>query len=186
MDWQDQMVKLVAALNRVASKRGDTVRIILQEGRYLRVMFTDAKTQQLSTGEFYFTPSDTTVQYRIGGTAGGAGAVLLQSQRNIDRAEALRKELGYLKLPVLRNRKRTLLFVESDLDTFGPGSASLGPPAEMQTGELEGRQDVDPNLAIDVLQNFPQQQITQLQALQQQQMQQQQLQQQQQQQQSKF
>jgi hypothetical protein len=47
--------------------------------------------------------------------------------------------MGYLKLPVLRNRRRTLFFGESDLDTFGPGSAALGPPAEMTTGELEGR-----------------------------------------------
>jgi hypothetical protein len=50
-----------------------------------------------------------------------------------------------------------LFFAESDFDTFGPGSAALGPPAEMTTGELEGRgsDNVDPNLKIDVLQNFP-------------------------------
>ena len=73
----------------------------------------------------------------------------------MERAEQIRKSMRYLKLPVLRNRKRTLFFVESDLDTFGPGSASLGPPAEMETGELEGRQDVDPNLKIDFLQMIP-------------------------------
>jgi hypothetical protein len=73
----------------------------------------------------------------------------------MDRCEVIRRQLGYLKLPVLRNRKRTLLFVESDLDTFGPGSAALGPPAEMMTGELEGRQDVDPQHKVDLLQQFP-------------------------------
>ena len=58
----------------------------------------------------------------------------------MERAEAIRKYLKYTKLPVLRNRQRKLLFGESEFDTFGPGSASLGPPAEMTTGELEGRQ----------------------------------------------
>ena len=80
---------------------------------------------------------------------------MARSLRNLERAEMIRKELRYLKLPVLRNRKRSLFFVESDLDTFGPGSAALGPPAEMKTGELEGRQDVDPKLKIDFLQQFP-------------------------------
>jgi len=48
------------------------------------------------------------------------------------------------------------LFGESDqFDTFGPGSAALGPPAEIKTGELEGRQDVDPRLKIDLVQQFP-------------------------------
>ena len=88
-----------------------------------------------SIGEFYFTPDDTTVQFRIAAERGSG----VSSLRNVDRAEMIRKQLRYLKLPVLRNRKRTLFFVESDLDTFGPGSAALGSPAEMDTRELEGR-----------------------------------------------
>lgn len=80
------------------------------------------------------------------------------SVRNMDRSEVIRKQLGYLKLPVLRNRKQAFFFGESDLDTFGPGSAALGPPAEMRTGELEGiGRDVDPKLKIDFLQQFPKQ-----------------------------
>lgn len=76
--------------------------------------------------------------------------------RNLDRAELFRKELRYQKLPVLRNRQRTLFFVESEWDTFGPGSAALGPPAEMRTGELEGRADVDLRLKTDwIQQQFP-------------------------------
>ena len=74
----------------------------------------------------------------------------------MERSEDLRKELRFLKVPVLRNRKRSFFFVEADgLDTFGPGSASLGPPAEMTTGELEGRLEEDAKLRIEPLQKFP-------------------------------
>lgn len=152
MDWRDQMKLLVSSLDLICAKRGDTVEIVTQDGRYLRVLFLDGRSGGTSVGEFYFTPNDTTVQFRIAAEQGRAGG---GSLRNIERAELIRKHLRYLKLPVLRNRKRSLFFVESDLDTFGPGSASLGPPAEMKTGELEGRQDVDPNIKIDLLQSFP-------------------------------
>jgi len=67
----------------------------------------------------------------------------------------IRKELGFTKIPVPRNRKRLLFFAETEFDSFGPGSASLGPPAEITTGELEDRQDVDAKMKIDALQNFP-------------------------------
>ena len=149
LDWQDQMKLLVVAVQLVSSRRGDQAQIETQEGRYLRVKFTD-KRGEVSTGEFYFTPNDTTVQFRLAASQPGGNSI-----RNIERAELIRKELRYLKLPVLRNRKRSLFFMESDLDSFGPGSAALGPPAEMRTGELEGRQDVDPKLKIDLLQQFP-------------------------------
>jgi hypothetical protein len=112
----------------------------------------DGKTGEKSIGEFYFTPDDTTVQFRVASLSNPVG---FASLRNLERCEMIRKELRYLKVPVLRNRKRSLFFVESDFDTFGPGSASLGPPAEMRTGELEGRQDVDPKLKIDLMQQFP-------------------------------
>ena len=69
------------------------------------------------------------------------------SKQNMERAEEIRKYMRYTKLPVLRNRQMKFMFGESELDTFGPGSASLGPPAEMKTGELEGRQSSN----IDVI-----------------------------------
>ena len=152
MDWQDQMRLLVPAVQLVSARRGDQADILLQKDRYLRVLFTDGKSKEKSVGEFYFTPSDVTVQVRVG-SLGVASS--FTSLKNSERCELIRKELRYLKLPVLRNRKRSLFFVESDLDSFGPGSAALGPPAEMRTGELENRQDVDPKLKIDWLQNFP-------------------------------
>jgi len=137
--YEDQMDRLVSLLQLQMTK------ILVQEGRYLRVAFGEA-----AIGEFYFTPNDTTVQFRI-----EANPKSGLSTKSIERAERIRKELKYDKLPVLRNRKRSLFFVESDLDTFGPGSAALGPPAEMRTGELEGRQDVSPKLKIDLVQQFP-------------------------------
>lgn len=165
-DWQTQMRLLRPTIELVASKRGDVCRILLQQDRYLRVIFQDGKTGEKSIGEWYFTPNDTTVQFRIGNVVaasglngsiiGGAGS--LGSHRNLDRAEAIRKEMRYLKLPVLRNRQRSFFFVESGFDSFGPGSAALGPPAEMKIGEIEdGRlsDGVGPQLKIDLLQQFP-------------------------------
>ncbi|CAB9502216.1 expressed unknown protein [Seminavis robusta] len=156
LDWEDQMRILVPAIQLVSARRGDKVDIELKEGRYLRVLFTDKASGEPSIGEFYFTPNDTTVQYRVG-SVGDRFQSSLASLRNMERCELIRKELRYLKIPVLRNRSRSLFFGESELDTFGPGSAMLGPPAEMTTGELEGRgsDNVDPKMKIDFVQKFP-------------------------------
>eukprot|EP00978_Attheya_sp_CCMP212_P040111 scaffold215519_cov53-Attheya_sp.AAC.3 len=74
-------------------------------------------------------------------------------------SEAIRKQARFLKLPILRNRQRTFWFGESEWDTFGPGSAALGPPAEMRTGELEGRfsdvEDPRRRRSMDLFQQFP-------------------------------
>ena len=147
------MLLLVPAIILVSDRRGDKVKILTQSGRYLRVLFTDGKTTDDSLGEFYFTENDTTVQFRVGST--GPSSIVSASLKNGERCEMIRRALRYSKLPVLRNRKRSLFFVESEFDSFGPGSASLGPPADMSTGDLEGRQDVDPRLRIDILQGFP-------------------------------
>ena len=157
------MRRLVPAIQLVSSKRGDQVQILTQIKRYVRVVFTDAKTSERSVGEFYFTPDDTTIQFRVGSLNANTGASstlvsmsTLSSMKNLERCEAIRKQLGYLKLPVLRNRKRSFFFGESDFDTFGPGSALLKSPAEMGMDEIYGGEDVDPNLKIDFVQSFPQ------------------------------
>jgi len=139
ISWENQMKVLVPALQLVMSKRGDRADIDLCEGRYLRSYITDGKSGEVSVAEFYFTEADTTVQFRIG-VEKLSSTIPYFDKKNMERAEAIRKYLKYTKLPVLRNRQRKLLFGESEFDTFGPGSASLGPPAEMTTGELEGRQ----------------------------------------------
>jgi hypothetical protein len=153
LDWKDQMDLLIPAIQFVSSQRGDRVEFLMQEGRFLRVKFIDKTSGEPSIGEFYFTPNDTTVQYRVA----SVGDSRIASLKNMERCEMIRKQLRYLKIPVLRNRSRSLFFGESDLDTFGPGSAMLGPPAEMTTGELEGRgsDDVDPRMKIDFVQKFP-------------------------------
>mmetsp|Transcript_31539 Transcript_31539/g.47265 ORF Transcript_31539/g.47265 Transcript_31539/m.47265 type:complete len:306 (+) Transcript_31539:48-965(+) len=163
---------LILALQTSGKAHGDDVNVELQSGRYLRVAFKDGSTGESSTGEFYFTPNDTTVQFRIGSTAMTSGSLVGRSLSNKERSERIRKALRYTKLPVLRNRKRTWVFVESDdMDGFGPGyNEALGPPAEMSPGERgeerggdkrrvgETRRlsdDVDPRLKIDFVETFP-------------------------------
>jgi hypothetical protein len=161
LDYEFQMKVLRPAVEIVCGRRGDICQVLLQQGRYLRLLIEDGQSGEKSIAEFYFTPNDTTVQFRIGSlepSSTGIGSFRrATSLRNIDRGEMIRKELRYLKIPVLRNRKRSLFFVESDLDSFGPGSAALGPPAEMGTGEIDGRfsDNVDPKLKIDLIQQFP-------------------------------
>ena len=136
----EQMNVLKAAVKLVWGKKGDVVELdeYWSSGRYLRAYVIDAKSTERSTAEFYFTDNDSTVQFRIGSDEDAPVNKYL-SRRNMEREEDLRKFMKYSKLPVLRNRQRKLIFGESVLDTFGPGSASLGPPEEMSSGELEGR-----------------------------------------------
>lgn len=115
MDYQDQMRLLKPSIELVCSKRGDSVQYLVEDGRYLRVIFTDNKTKEKSVGEFYFTINDSTVQFRIGTlTPGGGSAGLISASiKNIERAEMIRKQCRYTKIPVLRNRKRSFVFGES-------------------------------------------------------------------------
>mmetsp|Transcript_21012 Transcript_21012/g.21401 ORF Transcript_21012/g.21401 Transcript_21012/m.21401 type:complete len:302 (+) Transcript_21012:103-1008(+) len=158
LDYSDQMKLLYPTIQRVSARRGDNCQILLEEDRYLRVLITDGRSDEKSIAEFYFTPNDTTIQFRIGSVVTNS-IFRASSIRNMDRGEMIRKESRYLKIPVLRNRKRVLFFVESNLDQYGPGSASLGPPSEMKSGEINdyGRlsDNVDPKLKIDSLQQFP-------------------------------
>ena len=140
LDYQVQMKLLLPAIDRVCSHRGDSYQILMQQGRYWRVLFVDGKSGEKSIGEFYFTPDDTTVQFRVGSIMASTAISFpfSTSLRNIERCEMIRKELRYLKVPVLRNRKRSFFFVESDLDTFGPGSAGLVSPADLKPQEIDG------------------------------------------------
>lgn len=152
LEYEEQMRLLIPAIELVSSRRGDKATVLLQSGRYVRFLFKDGKSGEESIGEFYFTPNDTTVQFRVGSIAATSNSnnnvILAQkSIKNLERCELIRKELRYLKIPVLRNRKRALFFVESDFDSFGP---SLGAAGE----------DVDAKMNIreyptELLQSFP-------------------------------
>lgn len=136
---------LIPAIQLVSSRKGDKTIILKQSGRYARFLFTDGKTGEESLGEFYFTPNDTTVQFRVG-TLNNRGPVT-QSMRNLERCELIRKELRYQKIPVLRNRKRALFFVESDFDSFGP---SLGAAGE----DVDAKMEID-DYPTELIQTFP-------------------------------
>ncbi len=187
--YASRMDRLLLALDATSRDRGDEVAVILREGRYLRCLVIDGNTGERSVCEFYFTPNDTTVQFRLGATTDAAtssyssssspassiassfGRILTGgSASNSERAERIRLALRYGKVPVLRNRKRALFFVESDaFDGFGPGSAMLGPPEEMSPGDMEsyggggvmrrtrrGSDDVDSKTSrIDWVESFP-------------------------------
>ena len=79
------MKLLVPTIQLASSKRGDRVDIVSKSGRYLRVLFTDAKTGEQSTGEFYFTPNDSTVQFRVGTISAGPAGLVSSSMKNIER-----------------------------------------------------------------------------------------------------
>ncbi|KAG7361082.1 hypothetical protein IV203_036182 [Nitzschia inconspicua] len=158
LDYSKQMQLLRPTVEQVCARRGDQCQVVLQDDRYLRMSIVDSKSGEQSIAEFYFTPNDTTVQFRIGSVKASNVVLQASSLRNIERSELFRKEMRYEKIPVLRNRKRSLIFFESEMDTFGPGSASLGPPEDMKSGEIDnGRlsETVDPKLKIDMIQQFP-------------------------------
>lgn len=151
LDYEEQMRILIPAIELVSSRRGDQAIIVKQSGRYVRFLFIDGKTNEESTGEFYFTPNDTTVQFRVGSVNRLENNIPVfvntQSTRNLERCELIRKELRYTKLPVLRNRKRSFFFGESDYDSFGP---SLGAAGE----DIDAKMNID-DYPTELLQGFP-------------------------------
>lgn len=107
-----------AALTRVLTKLGGE--IIANDGdRYLRAEFRSSNVLGLPTvddAEFFFTPNDVLVQFR----AARRGDIPSDFGANRRRLEKIRIALGWEKVPVLRNRRRALVVVESPLDSFGP------------------------------------------------------------------
>jgi len=142
------MDRLIIALDTTSRERGDSVAVLVREGRYLRAFVVDGVTGEGSVCEFYFTPDDTAVRFRLGSTTATTATTATittttrtlvgrRSLTNADRSERIRGGLRCAKVPVLRNRRRRFVFAESDsLDGFGPGSGMLGPPEEMSPGEI--------------------------------------------------
>ena len=102
------MERIVNAIQRISNQRGDTVEIVYRQQRYLHVLFTDRNSDEVSDGEFYITPNDTTIQFRLSTTQQSHGTNTAENEerhssrpfklfqpsfKNIDRAELIRKEL---------------------------------------------------------------------------------------------
>ncbi len=148
-DARDDYAKRMDRLIPTSRERGDSVAVLVREGRYLRAFEADGVGGGLgSVCEFYFTPDDTAARFRLGSTTATTTTTTTittttrtlvgrRSLTNVDRSERIRGALRYAKVPVLRNRRRRFVFAKSDsLDGFGPGSGMLGPPEEMSPGEI--------------------------------------------------
>jgi len=110
------------ALRRIVERLGGRVTASDNE-RYLRTEFEEKGALggvAVDDVEFFFTPGDVLVQFRAERRGGAAdfGA-------NRKRLEKARIALGWEKVPVLRNRRRALVVVESPLDSFGPATYDL-------------------------------------------------------------
>jgi len=123
-------------------------------GQYLRVEFREqglpGQVDNFDDSEFFITPNDSTVQFRSARRPNKASSSFLGDYgANKKRMEKMRIGLGWEKVPVLRNRKRALVFFESPFDTFGPACNGVSCGEELEgtsTGELNKAQrfDVDP------------------------------------------
>jgi uncharacterized protein (DUF1499 family) len=85
-----------------------------QAGRYIHVTFHNSDNT-IDETEFYFTPNDNTIQFRSFRKDGS-----WDNGTNRKRVEKIRQQLSLEYVPVLRNRRRVLFFMESPFDTFGP------------------------------------------------------------------
>lgn len=99
--------------------------------------------------QFYFTPNDNTIQFRSvrhrtasgrgsgsGVLFGGLGSDFGEGRR---RLEDIRIALGLEEVPVLRNRRRVLFFVESPFDTFGPPTIQFERMVDSISGDMNDK-----------------------------------------------
>ena len=93
-------------------------RIMAADDRYLKAEFRESSAIGLpavDVVEWFFTPNDELVQFKA--LRQGGGSDFGANRRRLEKA---RIGLGWEKVPVLRNRRRALVVVESPLDSFGP------------------------------------------------------------------
>eukprot|EP00198_Chlamydomonas_reinhardtii_P006596 XP_001695932.1 predicted protein [Chlamydomonas reinhardtii] len=83
---------------------------------YVYATFEGGPLQGVDDVELLLPDGDTTVVLRSSARKQG----LPDLGRNERRLEQLRRRLGWEPVPILRNRRRALLFVESPWDSFGP------------------------------------------------------------------
>mmetsp|Transcript_7612 Transcript_7612/g.9483 ORF Transcript_7612/g.9483 Transcript_7612/m.9483 type:complete len:138 (-) Transcript_7612:22-435(-) len=107
-------------------------------------MYTNRITGAIDDAEWFIPRDDVTVQFRCARRGTGARRDL---GVNIKRLETIRLGLRWDKIPVLRNRRRALIFIESPLDSFGPGAQeATGTDADMDPSKALRRWggDLDP------------------------------------------
>ena len=112
--------------------------------RYIRAEIISSPDYVEDDIEFYFTPNDNTIQYR---SLRRKGYDILGLE-NKNRIEKMRLALRFTNIPVLRNRRRVLFFVESPLDSFGPPTIMFDKLLDNISGEMEFKNgvigDLDP------------------------------------------
>eukprot|EP00877_Chromochloris_zofingiensis_P007600 jgi/Chrzof1/3093/Cz12g11140.t1 len=104
--------KAVQQLTAVVSNLGGSIE--QQQAGYIRAVFRGMGGAD--DVEFLLADDDNTVQLRSSSRLPS----LPDGGRNKRRLEAIRTALGWEEVPVLRNRSRALVFVESPWDSFGP------------------------------------------------------------------
>jgi len=106
----DKIINIPGAMIKKSSDMINYDRLIIVE-------FKNNNDNSIDDTEFYFTPNDNTIQYR---------SICRNKNfdfgRNRQRIENIRISLHYENIPVLRNRKKVLFFIESPLDEFGPNT----------------------------------------------------------------
>ena len=105
-------------LSYVSMMKGSTLKTssLLESNRYIRFEFLN-DDGSIDDTEFYFTPNDSTVQFRSNRRGQYTFA---DFGVNRNRLNKIRIALDFEIVPVLRNRKEKFFFFESPLDDFGP------------------------------------------------------------------
>ncbi|KAG6545525.1 hypothetical protein Mapa_013127 [Marchantia paleacea] len=116
-EFPGQLSDAVKALKEILLSMGADI-IAEPEERYVHAKFTDKEDGVIDDVEFLFSnPSeDATVVIRAASRAQGTA----DKDRNRERLERIRGSLTWEEVPILRNRSRTLFFLESPWDSFGP------------------------------------------------------------------
>eukprot|EP01036_Dinobryon_divergens_P039761 gene39761-52471_t len=104
------------------------------DSRYIRVRFQSERglgnRNVIDDCEFYFTPNDSTIQFHSFQRDGS-----FDFGENKERLAKIALALHLESVPVLRNRRRTLIFVESPLDSFGPPTVIFDKAVDSISGD---------------------------------------------------
>ena len=91
--------------------------------------------------QFYFTPNDNTIQFRSlrRERLNNYPISLPDFGANRERLENIRIALNLETVPVLRNRRRVLFFIESPFDSFGPPTIQFEEMIDAISGDMAAR-----------------------------------------------